>query len=104
MQKKIPLILLTISMGFLVYSCNSNSTQTVDLDAIRTEAVSTYAFSLTETLAPQPTATFTLTSLPSFTPSAVTATMETTADSCYNLRWIKDVTIPDGTQMKANET
>jgi hypothetical protein len=54
-----------------------------------------------------PTASPTLTIEPTltFTPTAVTATVETpaTANPCYNLLWIEDRTIPDGTQMKPNE-
>lgn len=107
MKRKILPILLIITLGVLVFSCQrstSDQSQEADLNAVRTEAVATYAFSLTGTLAQLSTGTPTITSLPSFTPSPVTATVETTADSCLNLRWIEDVTIPDGTQMKANET
>src|SRR5689334_23842855 len=106
MKRKLLPILLIVTLGVLVFSCQrstSDQSQEADLNAVRTEAVATYAFSMTGTLAPLTTATPTVTSLPSFTASPVTATVETTADSCLNLRWIEDVTIPDGTQMKANE-
>ncbi len=108
MKKRILSIFLILTLGVLVFSCRtngSNQPDALDANAIRTEAVSTYAFSLTETLAPVPTATFTLTSLPTFTPSALTVTAETSipVNTCYNLLWIEDLTIPDGTHMKANE-
>ena len=95
----------TLLLGILLLSCGEKDSDPMDAVAIRTEAVSTYAFSLTETLAPRPTASPTLTSLPSFTPLPVTETLNTTPtlDSCYDLLWIEDQTIPDGTHMKADE-
>jgi hypothetical protein len=80
----------------------------VDVDALRTQAVSTYASSLTETLAAVPVESPTLIII-SPTPTAtvdLTATAEPTltANPCYNVIWVKDVTIPDGQQMKANES
>ena len=78
----------------------------VDANAVRTEAVETYAASMTGTLVTVPTALFTVTVEPTSTPTVdVTVTLETpaTANPCYNLLWIKDRTIPDGTQLKPNE-
>jgi hypothetical protein len=86
-------------------SCAKNvpPSPSMDVDAIRTEAVSTYASSLTETLAVSPTAVFSLTptETPTITGTPATAIPQST---CYNLFFIKDVTIPDGTLMKDNET
>ena len=101
------ILLLTSILCMQLFSCGTNESNRVDADAIRTEAVSTFASSLTETLAPRPTASFTLTSLPTFTPAALTQTAAGNTDSensCYDLLWIEDKTIPDGTRMKANET
>jgi len=109
MKTRILSIVIILILGVLLFSCGTNKPEQanpVDVDVLRTEAVSTYASSLTETLAAVPTASPTLT-VPS-TPTALdsTATLETpqTANPCYKLLWIKDVTIPDGQQMKANET
>ncbi len=104
------LLIFTLIVSALLFSCGTNnSTQNapqVDANAIRTEAVSTYASSLTETLAPAPTTSPTPKIIePTLTPPEVTATLQTpaTANPCYNLLWIEDVSIPDGTQMKAGE-
>jgi hypothetical protein len=78
----------------------------VDTNAIRTEAVSTFASSLTKTSpassSPFPTPTLE----PTGTPNVPTHTPEpsATTNPCYNLLYIDDVTIPDGTHMKAGET
>lgn len=107
MKRKIIPILPVLALGALIFSCRMNSSSQPDIpdvNAIRTEAVATYAFSLTETLAPTLTVTFAPTSLPTFTSPSTTATLETPINSCYDLFWIEDVTIPDGTQMRANET
>jgi hypothetical protein len=101
-------IITILMLGVLLFSCGTNQseqTNPVDVDTLRTEAVSTYASSLTETLVAVPVASPTLTVTPTATALNVTATLETPqiANACYNLIWIKDVTIPDGQQMKANE-
>ena len=109
-MKKHKLYILILTLGFLLLSCGSNNSEQADLlldtDAIRTEAVSTYASSLTKTLVPVPTTSPTPKIIePSLTPQEITVTLETpaTANPCYNLLYIEDVTIPDGTQMKAGE-
>ncbi len=103
--------LLTFSLiaSVLLFSCGTaqtQPTQSVDVNALRTEAVATYASSLTETLAPAPTTSPTPKIVePTLTTPEVTATLSTpaTANPCYNLLYIDDVTIEDGTQMKAGE-
>jgi hypothetical protein len=94
----------------LLFSCGKNTADqennpVVDQDAVRTEAVSTFASSLTETLVAVPTASSTPTVTPTLTLPAVTATEGTTVPvkTCYNLLYLKDVTIPDNTEMKAGE-
>ena len=90
--------------GLYLMSCAKNvPTPSVDADAIRTEAVSTFASSLTETLVASPTAVFTLTPNVSETPT-LSGTASAPQNTCYNLLFIKDVTIPDGTHLKDNET
>jgi hypothetical protein len=95
-------------LGVLLYSCGTKDTaqETVDVNAIRTEAVKTHIASLTEVLVVLPTASPTLTAEPSATPTTdVTATLETpaVANPCYDLMWIEDRSIPDNTNLKANE-
>ncbi|MDO9302219.1 MAG: NBR1-Ig-like domain-containing protein [Anaerolineales bacterium] len=109
MKTRILSIIIIVIVGALLFSWGTNNaqqTEPVDVDAIRTEAVETYAASLTEELVVLPTAFPTLTVEPSATPTIdVTATLETPAiaDPCYKLLWIEDRTIPDGSQMKPNE-
>ena len=110
MKTRILLILMLIVVGILLFSCGTNGsdqTDPVDTNALRTEAVATYASSLTETLVPAPTKSPTPNIVePTATAPEITATLETpvTANPCYNLLYIEDVNIPDGTQMKAGET
>lgn len=75
----------------------------VDLNAVRTEAVSTFAFSLTQTQIARPSATTTMTLIPTVTPLAIgtltTGTVGVPVTSCNNLSFVRDVTVPDNTQM-----
>ena len=110
MKIRIASILIIGILVTLIFSCGTNpesQTNPVDLDlnAARTEAVSTFASSLTETLVAVPSTSPTLTIEPTFTPEEGTATLESTptANPCYNLFYIADVTIPDNTQMKPGE-
>jgi hypothetical protein len=109
MKTRILSITLLMIFGVLLFSCGTNTTQpiaSVDANALRTEAVETYAASLTQVLVVLPTASPTLTVEPSATPTIdITATLETPAiaNPCYKLLWIEDHSIPDGTQMKPNE-
>jgi hypothetical protein len=111
MKTRILSIIVILVLGALLFSCrteNPQQTNTVDVDALRTEAVETYAASLTEELVAVPTASPTLTAEPSATATPtvdLTATLETpaVANPCYNLLWIEDRSIPDGTNLKPNE-
>lgn len=111
MKTRILSITILLILGVLLFSWRANSakpaeTGIVDADALRTEAVATYASSLTETLVAVPTKSPTpLIVEPTITLTSITATLEPslTPNPCYNLLWIEDVTIPDGTQMKAGE-
>lgn len=107
MKSRAILISLILIIGAFLFSCANNQadqTTAVDTDAIRTQAVETYASSLTETLA----ATFT--PFPTLTPVGVTETAlsttpepSPTSNPCFNLLYIADVTIPDGTRLKPGE-
>lgn len=108
MKTKFISILLIGVLLVLLFSCGTNSarqSESVDTDAIRTEAVATYASSLTETLVVGTKPSPTLRVAPTATQPLVTVTLETppTSNPCYNLLYLDDVTIPDGTQMKPGE-
>jgi Ig-like domain from next to BRCA1 gene len=89
------------------------STQTIqnlvaNFSGVQTVAVATFASNLTQTAAAHPTSTPTLapTTTPTLTLIDVNATeaSATPTPSCYRLRWIKDMTIPDFTLMTPGET
>lgn len=107
MKTRILSIAILVTLGALIFSCGTNNnsqTDEADLDAARTQAVATYASSLTETLVAVPSPSPTLRVEPTGTP-LVTVTIEPspTTNPCYNLLYIADVTIPDMTQMKPGE-
>jgi hypothetical protein len=106
-MKKQTYFIALLTAGLYLISCAKNAptpSTNVDADAIRTEAVSTFASSLTQTAAVSPTTVFTPTAEITET-LAITGTAETALpqNTCYNLLFIKDVTIPDGTFMGDNE-
>jgi hypothetical protein len=109
MKTRIISITVILILGILLFSYisfNTNQTENVDVNALRTEAVETYAASKSiETPVLVPSSFPTLTTEPTLTPTAATATLETPAlaDPCYKLLWIEDRSIPDGTQLKPNE-
>jgi hypothetical protein len=95
------LILLTVT------GCGPSAaelTPTIDPNMIRTEAVSTFASSLTQTALAKPTNTPTLTPSPTSSPTPIrTGTPLTQAASgpatCYNVVYAQDVTVPDNSPM-----
>jgi hypothetical protein len=72
---------------------------TVDVSGIQTRAVSTFAQSLTGTAAAIPTSTSTDTPEPQGTVVASETSALSPTPSCYRLKFIHDVTIPDNTPM-----
>ncbi|MBI3739674.1 MAG: hypothetical protein HY258_11555 [Chloroflexi bacterium] len=76
-------------------------TPTVSMGEIQTAAVATFGSALTRTAEAIPTSTSTSTPVSTETPAG-TETLSPTP-SCYRLRYIKDVTIPDQTVMKPGE-
>lgn len=98
-------VVVVLAIIFSIGGQNSGQPQEVDLNAVRTEAVSTYASGLTESPESSPQASPTHEPAPTNTLELVTVTIEPspTINPCYNLLYIDDVTIPDGTQMKAGE-
>ena len=109
MKSRVIVISLIVIVGVFLFSCANNQgdqTTAVDTDAIRTQAVETYASSLTETLAATFTPFPTLTAVGGATETAVSTTPEPspTSNPCFNLLYIEDVTIPDGARLKPGET
>ncbi|MCQ3939184.1 MAG: hypothetical protein DPW18_19375 [Chloroflexi bacterium] len=108
MKNRILYFALLLILGTLLFSCATNRAEqvdAVDTNAIRTEAVATFASSLTETLTAGPQPSPTPKPNATDTPLIVTVTVQPspTPNPCYNLLYLEDVTIEDGTQMKAGE-
>lgn len=83
----------------------------IDPNLVAQQAIQTFAMGLTMTAFAQPTATATLTPVPTNTSAPTfivlgTNSAATTAvvTSCNNSLWISDVTIPDGTPMAPGQT
>ena len=114
---------LLLTMGALLLSaCGATAatevptTTPVNPDAIRTEAVATFAFDLTATKLAAPTDT----PSPSPTPQVTLSTAVTStagigfgstqpvagggATSCYGMSFVRDVTIPDNTPVTPGQT
>ncbi|SRR5581483_6121965 len=81
----------------------SASSPTISVGGIQTAAVATFGSDLTRTAEAMPTSTSTSTATPFPTETiAGTETLSPTP-SCYRLRYLKDVTIPDHTAMDPGE-
>ena len=115
MKKITPLPLMAIVAllgGLLLTACGAGITEptaTPDMGPIQTAAVSTFAAGETQTALFQPTEmlTSTLTPTPSSsltpdTPTAPSGAVPTNTP-CYDLTYVKDVTIPDNTVMRPNK-
>ena len=118
MKVQIFLILAAV----LIASCGGNvpdATPTFSVDQIQTYAVSTFSSALTLTAIVAPTNTPAVTPTPpatlaplvtstSGTPFGLGATAPVggvaATSSCYGLTFVRDVSIPDNTQMDAGET
>jgi cytoskeletal protein RodZ len=107
-------LVLLLAVGLaVVFSVRGNiqappPSPTDDLGAVQTHAVSTFASGLTATVQAIPSSTSTATSEPvteAATATAGTGTAATAATqgtptpSCYRLKFLQDVTIPDNTAM-----
>ena len=116
MFRKKLIALLMISV-VLLSACGGNkatATPTVDPNMVQTQAVGTFSAALTQTALAQPTIQFfpTLTASPTVgpivtipsTPLAITQPPAAATKSCYNLSFVKDVTIPDNTPVAPGQT
>lgn len=106
--------------AILIASCGGGNvpeaTPTYTVNQIQTYAVATFssALTLTAIAAPSSTPAATLTPLATLPPlatstggvllGAATAPVGATTASCYGLRFVSDVSIPDNTQMDPGET
>jgi hypothetical protein len=106
MKYRTILISTILIIGAFLFSCANNQgdqTTALDTNAIRTQAVETFASNLTG-VAPSPTPFPTLTPV-GVTETALSTTPEPspTSNPCFNLLYIEDITINDGTRMKPGE-
>ncbi len=116
MKQKVITILLASLM--ILTACGTGEaelTPTADLNLIQTRAIETISAALTQTAlaAPTQTPSSTPTALPTFAPAttsaaitlpAVTQAAASPTASCYQLRFVSDVSIPDNTQMAPGQT
>ena len=102
-----------VALGTLLFSaCGSNipkgtPTPTVDLGAVATSAIQTFVVQLTEQ-APALTDTPSFTDTPratntSLAPLATNTSPRPTSASCANMTFIKDISIPDETQLSIGQ-
>jgi len=120
MQRKKAVIMLTLLAAIVLSACGGSDadvTPTVSVELIRTQAVLTYQAQLTQTALVMPSSTPTATTspttaatfaAPSIAPGAIgtsaTAATGGQSSACYALTYVRDVTIPDGTQMTPGQS
>ncbi|MFP3853685.1 MAG: NBR1-Ig-like domain-containing protein [Anaerolineales bacterium] len=110
--------ILPVFLGaLLLTACGAGGeepTPTLTMEEIQTQAVSTFAADMTSTALAMPTETPTPTESPTATATATPAGTSTPAatatlagaqptDSCYGMRFVSDVTVPDNTEMDPGE-
>ena len=120
MKKNKLFIAIALLGGFVLSACGGSDggeTPTLTVEQIQTFAVMTYQAQLTQTAQAMPTETFT--PLPTETPITIVtfASPEDLANAtntpgsnaaqpagCYDLAYVKDVTIPDNTQVTPGQS
>lgn len=97
------LLLLSLTMIAVLVACAPSPVPmppTADLAVVQTQAVATFASGLTSTVQAVPSNTATLTPPPVTEPAATEGTAgPSPTPSCYRLKYVRDVTIPDNTLM-----
>ena len=117
MQTKTKMLILLLLSGLTLSACGGQPEPlpTPDIALIQTLAVATFQVGLTQTAMVLPTATQTPTNTPlslaTFTPLAGGAPVASPtsggsagAAACYDLTYVKDVTIPDNTQVTPGQS
>jgi len=115
MQRMRNLVVLAVIVVFALSACGGESGEpTLSVELIQTLAVMTYQAQLTQTAqvlpTPMPLPTSTPIPVVTFAPpdgSAIatnTALSSTKPANCYGLAYVKDVTIPDNTQMTPGQS
>jgi hypothetical protein len=106
------LIVISLISSFILGACSTksvDSTPTLSVEEVQTQAVSIFASGLTQTAAALPTSTQTptATSTPTETSTPLAPTVTSTSvlptNSCYALAFLSDVTIPDDSEMAPGE-
>jgi hypothetical protein len=111
-KRYIPLVLL---VAFVLSACGGSEegTPTMSVEQIQTLAVMTYQAQLTQTAlamptftplptdTPVPAATF---PIPSGSPAATNTSVAGSSQSCYGLTYVRDVTIPDNTEVTPGQS
>jgi type II secretory pathway pseudopilin PulG len=115
MQRTKLVIVLTLLavLGLSACSGSEESTPTVSVEQIQTLAVMTYQAQLTQTALAMPTSTPLPTDTPvpvatfpisSGSPAAINTTAAGGSSSCYGLTYVRDVTIPDNTEVTPGQS
>jgi len=119
MQNKKLVMMLTLLAALVLSACggsDAEATPTLSMEQIQTLAVMTYQAQLTQTALAQPTST----PVPTNTPVPVVTFAEPTTSSgivatstsassgqssaCYGLSYVRDVTIPDNTEVTPGQS
>jgi hypothetical protein len=116
MQKIKPYIVFALLALFVLSACggsDADATPTVSVEQIQTQAVMSYQAQLTQTALAMPTSTPLPTNTPvpvatfpvsSGSPAATNTTSAGTSQSCYGLTYVRDVTIPDNTEVTPGQS
>lgn len=116
-QKAMYILLAGILLLTACGGGRAEPTATIDANLIQTQAIETFSAALTQTALAAPTQTpaFTPTALPTFAPATTSAAITLPAvtqqsalisptASCYQLRYVSDVSIQDNTQMAPGQS
>jgi hypothetical protein len=116
MKTKISVLMTFLIMFSLIISAcapgTAEPTPTLSVDAIQTNAVSTFANGLTQTAiaaptstpTPTPTSTLAIATLANVTPFGTSVVVSTPVTSCNGMAYVNDLSIPDNTPMTPGQT